>query len=112
MLCRDPTAEENDDGERYLQFLENVQPLLRTNRQLRYLVTNRLEKYREQTEHWLHKHEFQYSELIMLDVPTKEDRIKLKPHARFKAEIYRNKPSYMFIESSLWQARVNRETHR
>ncbi len=99
-------------GSAIYNSLKMFEPLLRTNRQLRYLVTNRLEKYREQTEHWLHKHEFQYSELIMLDVPTKEDRIKLKPHARFKAEIYRNKPSYMFIESSLWQAREIRDTHR
>lgn len=55
VLCKDPTEEENDDGEKYKEFLSNAIPLLRPTHKLGCIVTNRLEKYRAQTENWLEK---------------------------------------------------------
>ena len=75
VLCRDPTPEENDDGERYREFLVNVKPLVVPTKPIGWLVTCRLEKYRELTEMWLKKHGIQYNYLIMMNLPNKETRV-------------------------------------
>ena len=105
VLCRDPTETENDDGDAYREFLLNVEPLFIPTRELGALVTSRLEKYRDLTETWLAKHGVQYKELVMLDLPTKEDRMRLGNHAEFKAAAYRERTwAKLFIESSASQA--------
>jgi len=104
VLCRDPTPEENDDGERYREFLANVKPLVVPTKPIGWLVTCRLEKYRELTEMWLRKHGIQYKSLIMMDLPDKATRLALGNHAKFKAEIYKSVKASLFIESSYKQA--------
>jgi uncharacterized HAD superfamily protein len=106
VLCIDPTEHENDDGENYLEFLLNASPLHTPTRQIGWLVTSRLEKYRKETEDWLHKRGIQYGELVMLDLPTREARLQSRSHATFKADVYRKRPSaLLFIESEREQAR-------
>ncbi|QSR22789.1 hypothetical protein [Hyphomonas sp. KY3] len=104
VLCLDPTAQQNDDGNRYREFILNAIPLNRPTKPLGHLVTSRLEKYRPETEAWLEKWGIQYESLNMLDLPNKEARQKAKAHGSFKAEVYRNKNSIMFIESEHDQA--------
>ncbi len=104
VLCRDPTGEENDDGPKYMEFIRSVRPEFVPSRRIRYVVTCRLEKYREQTEDWLKRSGIPYSELIMLDMATKEERLKLGPYSAFKASIYRRTGAGLFIESSTQQA--------
>jgi len=106
VLCIDPTQQENDDGENYLKFLLNASPLHTPTRRIGWLVTSRLEKYRQETEDWLRKRDIAYGELIMLDLPTREARLQSRSHATFKAEIYGKIPSaLLFIESEREQAR-------
>lgn len=106
VLCLDPTEEENDDDENYLEFLLNTTPLYIPEYQIHSLVTSRLEKYRPQTEEWLKKHHVSYKNLYMLDLPSKAERIKQNSHATFKAEIYKKlKDTSLFIESNPRQAR-------
>jgi len=106
VLCIDPTNEQNDDGDRYVDFLLNAKPLYLPVYPINTLVTNRLEKYRKQTEEWLRKHEVKYNDLIMLDLPSKEDRIKSKIHVPHKAGVYsKNNALKLFIESSESQAK-------
>jgi GT2 family glycosyltransferase/tetratricopeptide (TPR) repeat protein/uncharacterized HAD superfamily protein/hypoxanthine phosphoribosyltransferase len=104
VVCADPTEEENDDGEKYKKFLLNARPLFLTEFKIGSFVTSRLEKYRSLTEEWLRKHNLNYGELVMLDLPSKEERIRRNAHATFKAEVYRNRREELFIESSLSQA--------
>jgi orotate phosphoribosyltransferase len=104
VLCRDPTEEENDDGPMYEDFLVNAEPLLIPSAPVGWLVTCRLEKYRDLTEQWLANHGVIYRELIMMDLPSKAARIAAGSHARFKAEVYANTNAKLFIESSAWQA--------
>jgi uncharacterized HAD superfamily protein/adenine/guanine phosphoribosyltransferase-like PRPP-binding protein len=104
VLCRDPTAKENDDGLNYVKFILGVPPLLCPSFPLAYVVTSRLEKYRRHTEAWLAKNGIQYEQLIMLDLPDKESRLAAGCHASFKARVYRNAPARIFIESSYRQA--------
>jgi uncharacterized HAD superfamily protein/hypoxanthine phosphoribosyltransferase len=107
VLCEDPTEEQNDDGERYRDFILNAVPKYLPKVKIKYLVTSRLEKYRKETELWLFNHHIEFEELIMLDLPTKEKRQELNCHGKFKASVYENKKlsSILFIESSEKQAK-------
>lgn len=104
VLCRDPQPEENDDGPRYLEFLKTVEPMFLPTYPVGYLVTNRLEKYREATEAWLQEHNVVYGKLFMMDLPDKVARRASGAHALFKATVYRNTDANIFIESSRKQA--------
>lgn len=105
VLCSDPTNEENDDGEKYINFLTNAKPHILPTYKIHSLVTNRLEKYRPQTEFWLQKHGITYENLIMLDLPNKEARQKSGSYAEHKASYFKkSKDLEIFIESEIWQA--------
>lgn len=105
VLCIDPTSDENDDGDRYIDFLQNAKPKMIPTTKIHSLVTSRLEKYRKQTESWLKKYNIQYDNLIMLDLPSKEARIKQQSHGIHKAKYYMsNKNLELFIESDLKQS--------
>ncbi|MDR1591400.1 MAG: FkbM family methyltransferase [Prevotellaceae bacterium] len=105
VLCVDPTEEENDDGDKYRRFILNAKPLYIPHYNIYALVTSRLEKYRKETEEWLKKNNVQYKHLYMLDLSSKEERIRLNAHAKFKAEIYRRlDDTVLFYESNLSQA--------
>jgi uncharacterized HAD superfamily protein/adenine/guanine phosphoribosyltransferase-like PRPP-binding protein len=105
VLCEDPSEEENDDGERYLEFLENARTKFLPSCVVGVLVTSRLEKYRRQTEDWLSKQGVQYRKLVMLDLPDKKTRVKLGLHSKFKSKVYaQDEQMGLFIESSKYQS--------
>lgn len=104
VLCLDPTDQENDDGDAYRRFLDKAVPLHTTSRRIGWLVTSRLEKYRDLTEAWLKRQGIEYGELVMLDLPSKKERQRLGAHGSFKAEFYRKSDSTLFIESEERQA--------
>ena len=104
VLCRNPTAVEDDDGPAYVHFLQSVPPKIVPNELVGYLVTARLEKYRHETETWLRKHGVNYKKLIMMDLPDKEARTAAGSHAIYKADIYKKTNTHLFIESNSKQA--------
>ena len=106
VLCRDATKEEDDDGPRYLEFIENVEHRIIPSVEVGWLVTSRLEKYRAPTEAWLKRHGVQYRELIMQDLPDLETRLALKSDGPFKANFYSSCEAFLFVESSVYQART------
>lgn len=104
VLCLDPTNEQNDDGREYLNFLEHATPLVLPSQRIGALVTSRLEKYRAETERWLARHNIQYDRLIMLDLPSAEERRRLGAHGTHKAKHYADSNARLFIESEHRQA--------
>ncbi|NAS32697.1 phosphoribosyl transferase [Flavobacteriaceae bacterium R38] len=113
VLCVDPTAEENDDGEKYTSFLLNAAPLYIPGSKIGTLVTSRLEKYRKETETWLHANGVKYDKLIMLDLPNAKARQKANCHGSHKANEYKSKKYNLFVESELGQAiEINRLTKK
>ena len=104
VLCVDPTAEQNDDGPRYREFIETAEPLCIPAKSISAIVTSRLERYRKETEAWLKEHGVKYQELIMLDLPDAETRRKLGVHAAYKAEVYGKRSEILFVESNRDQA--------
>ena len=113
VLCIDPTDEQNDDGEKYLDFILNAPPLFIPGVRIGTIVTSRLEKYRKETEIWLEKNNVKYNNLVLLDLPDKEARMKANSHAVHKANTYKSKSYVLFVESSLSQAiEINRITKK
>ncbi|MEI6059092.1 MAG: phosphoribosyltransferase family protein [Bacteroidota bacterium] len=109
VLCIDPAPEQNDDGEKYTDFVLNAPPLFIPGSKIGTIVTSRLEKYRKQTETWLAANNVKYNHLVMLDLPDMEARQKANSHAEHKAKTYMSKPYVLFIESSKEQAmEINR----
>lgn len=104
VLCHDPSEMENDDGERYLLFLQQARPLLRPGVAIRHLVTSRLERYRKETEEWLATQGIRYEKLWMLDLPSAEERRRLGAHHTFKAKVYKDSGAMLFVESEDRQA--------
>ena len=95
------------DGEKYIKFISTVKPRVVPTRKIKYLVTTRLEKYRKYTEKWLKKNNIQYEQLIMMDLPSKAERVKLGNHGKFKGEQYKRlEDAILFIESNERQAPV------
>ncbi len=106
VLCIDPTDQENDDGAAYERFLSEARPLHVASRRIGWLVTSRLEKYRDRTEAWLRAQGIEYGELVMLDLPSKAERQRLGAHGSFKAGVYRECAATLFIESEDRQAQT------
>ena len=104
VLCIDPTKEQNDDGEKYINFIVNAPPLFLPTARIHALVTSRLEKYRPQTEQWMKANGIEYDHLIMLDLPNKEARIATKAHGKHKAAYFKKSDAVFFIESDERQA--------
>lgn len=104
VFCVDPTSDENDDGNRYRQFLENARPLYLPPYPVGTIVTSRLTKYRPETEAWLAKWGVEYKGLEMLDLESKEERIRTEAAVPFKARVFRKSGSLLFVESDPKQA--------
>ena len=105
VLCDDPMPEQNDDGKKYIEFVRNAPLKIAPTFEIGYLITSRLEKYREDTEYWLKKNNIKYKNLIMMPFNTKEERTKSGSHGKFKGENYKKlKETNLFIESELNQA--------
>lgn len=105
VLCEDPLPVQNDDGEKYIDFILNAKPLYIPKDEIYMIVTSRLEKYRKETEEWLKNNNVKYKKLIMLDLPSKAERIRQNAHASFKAQVYKNAGyAKFFYESERTQA--------
>lgn len=105
IVCRNPTQQENDDGGKYIDFIQNVKPLFRQQKGsvISCFITCRLEKYRKYTEEWLKKY-FAYKQLIMLDLPSKQERHRLNMYGKYKGEIFKQRKEQIFFESNINEA--------
>lgn len=109
VLCKDPAPEQNDDGEKYIDFILNAEPLFVPGSKIGTIVTSRLEKYRKETETWLKANKIKYNNLVMLDLPDMAARQRANNHGLHKAKAYQSEPYVLFVESELSQAiEINR----
>ncbi len=104
VLCCDPEKVDNDDGERYLKFIRSAVSLYVPKYPIGYIVTSRLERYRAETEEWLARHGISYGKLLMLDLASRAERVRLGAAIPFKAEAYRATGASLFVESDWRQA--------
>ena len=104
VLCPDPTEAENDDGPNYLRFLSETRSLVQPTHPIGHIVTSRLERYRSETTAWLAQAGISYGQLHMLDLPSASERRERRAHAPFKARVYKETRTSMFVESNTYQA--------
>lgn len=104
VVCRDPSPDENDDGEKYKAFIRTARHRIETIHPISQFVSSRLEKYRKETEEWLDRSGYEYGKLTLLDLPNKEARVRLGCHGSFKAGVYEKSPETLFYESEKRQA--------
>ena len=98
LICKEPPDER--DTAAYEAYLPNAIPMVIPSGPVGALVTYRLEKYRDVTEDWLHRHGVQYSQLIMFPANTYYERQRTMSPGTFKAGIYANaRWAELFIES-------------
>lgn len=107
VLCEDPTDEQNDDGEKYRDFILNAAPKFIPSRPIGWIVTARLQKYSKETVSWLKKYKVQFDSLVMLNLESAQQRRALGIHANFKAQVYASlNDTVLFIESDPHQAQT------
>jgi orotate phosphoribosyltransferase len=105
VLCRDATPEEDDDGVNYQRFLEAADLKFKPHiGHIGWIVTGRLEKYREPTVRWLERNNIDHRKLVMGSWATKAER---RGNAGgWKGEVYSRTPAKLFIESSEREAKI------
>jgi len=114
ILCRDCPAGSDDDGPKYIDFIENAKPLYISRKvPIPLIVTARIEKYRPQTQAWLSRWGIKCDKLVMHPAATLAERNR-DNIAAFKADHFKNwakshrckgPPPLAFIESEDWQSR-------
>jgi orotate phosphoribosyltransferase len=97
VLCREPA------NGFYEEQISHVDPYLKSAKEIALIATQRLEKFRKQTEEWLRRHEIKYSMLVMRDESVYGDKLILSPeeNAEYKKQILKEsyRPQF-FIEKS------------
>jgi len=113
ILCHDCPPGNDDDGPKYLDFIQHAKPLYVPRRTpIPLIVTARIEKYRAETENWLRRHGIRWYQLVMHPAATLRERQR-DNIAAFKAKHYaawakNHRPSpgpVIFFESEDRQAR-------
>ena len=113
ILCEDCKPGQDDDGERYRDFILNARPLYTPRRvPIPMVVTARIEKYRKETQVWLNRHGIIVHKLIMFPANTLKERQR-QDIAEWKAKTFARwnnlhkpvPPPNLFIESDNAQAK-------
>ncbi len=99
VICEDPTPDKDLGTIGYIEHLKYAKPRLIPNMTIRQIVTGRRNNYLTETQEWLKKYNINYQELIL-----KDGNIPVEDTPKFKADIYKNTDTYLFIESSKKQA--------
>lgn len=99
VICTDPKVYD-DDGEKYrLEIVEGVKPLILPQVKIKAIITNRIERWRNETETWLKQYGVQYEHLIMQPYSTAVERRLKSTSEEFKANNFLSLKGSIFIES-------------
>ena len=105
VVCEDPIVSDSVDVQAYEDWIGEAKLKNFISHRVGAFVTNRLEKYRPQTEKWLKDHGFQYGQLIMSDYKDPKERARSGAHHKKKANVYATCNAQLFIESDVGQAK-------
>jgi len=113
IFCRDCGPGEDDDGERYKNFLRTAEPTSFVVRKtvIPLIVTGRMEKYRTETMDWLARHGMAVKSLVMWNGSFRGRTLsaitdyKARHYREFMRQRLRIKPA-LFFESDAAQAEM------
>lgn len=74
VICEECPSGSDDDELKYLNWLRNARSYLVPHYEVDFIVSNRLERYRTETEEWLRKQGIRYRELRLWDLESKNER--------------------------------------
>lgn len=103
VICENCPPGVDLNEELYTKWIKNAKPYLIPAFEIDVILSNRLEKYRSETEEWLAKHGVRYKELILWDIQSKKERGG--KHAQRKIEVLLKIKPDMFWESSFAEAK-------
>lgn len=110
LLCPDVPLPLDDDGDKYVQYISNVKPIVNNLPRLFSCVglcTGRISKYRDITQEWLHKYAIKYDRLFMFDGSKQErDTNHAENVGAFKVSKIKKTGAKIFIESCDYQSKV------
>lgn len=105
VLCHDPKPGTEASDSKYSAFILNAPPLnLPIKFSVNTLITNRLERWRSETELWLLKHGVSYHKLVMCPCKTAQERRRNHSYGVWKGGNLKNSDCTLLIESSKRQA--------
>lgn len=100
VLCPDCSIDDDDDGDRYRNWMRRVPAKFRaTGYEIPVVITARLERYRQLTMEWLTRHHFRVGRLVMGPWSSPQDRT-LDAVSQWKAEQIVSNGCGLFVESS------------
>jgi orotate phosphoribosyltransferase len=102
VLCARPEAADLGAEDRYRRFMRDPRPFLVPAAEIGWIVTERPEQYRPETEAWLEAHDIRYRNLVMAGQRSGPQRPGLA--FAFKADVYRATDALLFVESSCQEA--------
>lgn len=106
VLCEDCPVADDDDGERYVNWMRSVKPILRPGPgPIPVIITARLEKYRGLTEEWPARHSIKCDRLIMGPWNSLAERATVCIGS-WKREMAEAAGCRMFVESCWIQTQV------
>lgn len=105
LLCEEVHRESESNDDVYRYNILNAKPLVIPNTNIHSLVTNRLEKYRVETESWLLRHNVKYGQLIMLNHIGNLKTDYKEACAIHKAAYYKKSDTILFVEQDPIQAK-------
>jgi len=103
VICENCPPGIDADEEQYREWIKNAKPYLIPAFEINTILSNRLEKYRPDTEEWLAKHGVLYKQLILWDIQSKQERDA--KHAQRKVEMLLKVKPDIFWESSFAEAK-------
>lgn len=110
VICENCPPGVDADEDRYLEWLDNAKPYMIPAFEIDVIVSGRLEKYREQTEHWLKKYKVRYKELCLWDLESKE--LRLGNYVKHKIDvILKTKPDMVFESEHNQAEEIWKATH-
>jgi orotate phosphoribosyltransferase len=103
VICEDPRVFD-DDGSKYQAEIKRVKPLYLPQTKIKAICTNRIERWRPETEAWLKQHGVVYGQLIMQPFATAVERRNQSDPGKYKAAHYSKSDATVFVESHDRQA--------
>ncbi len=98
VICEDPRVFDDDGPEYQKEIATGVRPKYIPQVKIKAICTNRIERWRPETEAWLKRNNVSYGELIMQPYKTAEERRKKSSPSVMKSE-YFGKNGSVFVES-------------
>lgn len=103
VICEKCPPGVDNDEELYIKWIKNAKPYLIPAFEIDLIVSNRLEKYRADTEKWLTRHGVRYKELVLWNLQYKQERNG--KYAQHKIEVILLYKPDMVWESSFHESK-------